>query len=123
MGKKRSCLQRAYTKIFENQFDMAQAPAPFPHVPFFMEAIKVVYAVNTKTAQGKIHRLRQETVGKPRDKQRALCGWSMKASVSLVYFTQQVKKGCLCRKCFPTARRTFKRDSKDHAQGDNIEDE
>ena len=87
-----------------------------------MEAVKIVYAVNTKTSQGKIHRLRQETVGKPRDKQRALCGWSMKASVSLVYFTQQIKKGHFCRKCFPRIRK-YEHPSKDEALEDNIVDE
>ena len=88
-----------------------------------LEHVKVVYAVNTKTAHGKIHRLKQDAVGKPRDKQRALCGWAMKASVSLVYFTRQIKKGCLCRKCFPTARPNYKRAAGAGALVESIEDD
>ncbi len=59
------------------------------------------YAVNNK-ARGKVHRVTAATARLPHHKQRVACGWPIKRSTSIVYYSRQLKfcpKFCL--KCFP----------------------
>ena len=59
------------------------------------------YAVNTK-ARGKVHRVTAATARLPHLKQRVACGWPIKRSTSIVYYSRHLQS-CLqlCLKCFP----------------------
>lgn len=61
---------------------------------------RTVYAANSK-AKGKVHRVTADTARLPHHQQRVACGWRIKQSTSIVYYSRRLKWGTFCRKCFP----------------------
>ena len=63
------------------------------------------YAVNSK-ARGKVHRVTPATARLPPHRQRVACGWFIKRSTSIVYYSRAIKWGTRCLKCFPPQLRS-----------------
>ena len=68
-----------------------------------MPQAPVVYVVNVKS-KGKTHRVISPCTPPAANRappQRVHCGWRIKKSTSLVFYSEQIKWTSLCKKCFP----------------------